>query len=135
MEIKEACEELKKIAEENNVELPIRLKIGMDKYVPDSTRQGNEKRYLRCFVGKEDVGYLISIITNKKLSEAVNTKGCVIVHGCGMDMAFALQASAYSRAAIAGYSNLFDMNEYTYLGKRIRGRKYPYLNAEKKARW
>lgn len=54
----------------------------------------------------------------------MSVTGSLIVHGCGMDMGFWLQNRVYQRACAKGYPNLFDPDNYKYLGKR---RGYTYI--------
>lgn len=52
---------------------------------------GNQSRYFHCYIGGRNVDHLVSDLTGLKQSKGKDTKGVVIIYGCGMDMTFALQ--------------------------------------------
>lgn len=100
---------------------PIKLEIGLDKVVYDSTGNGKDTRYFTVKISGTDVTRLVAEATGLKLSRAKRTSGSLIVHGSGMDMGFFLQSRMYSAAYREGYPDMFDKDDYKYLGKRIRG--------------
>ncbi len=102
---------------------PIKLEIGLDKFVPDSKKNGNDARYFSVFIGGKDVTALVAYATGLKTSTGYNTYGSIIIHGSGMDMGFALQSRMYSAACRDGYPDMFDKDEYKYLGKRKQWRQ------------
>ena len=101
----------------NKIQQPIKLEIVLVKTVLDKAGNGNDARYFKVCIGGMNVTQMIAEATNLKLSKARNSYGCVIVHGSGMDMGFALQERMYRYACQAGYPKMFDMNDYIYLGK------------------
>lgn len=109
----------------NNIKTPIKLEIGLDKIVYDRTHNGNDAKYLRVFIEGKDVTTMIANAINLKMSYAKGSYGCLIIHGTGMDIGFALQDRMYRAAYQAGYPDMFDRDFYTYLRKKHNG-KYPY---------
>lgn len=94
-----------------NVEKPIKLELGLVKVSSDRMT-----RYLRVKIKGYDVTQMIANATEKRISKAKTTNGCLIVKGCGMDMGFALQDNVYHRAKRLGY-DIFHPSDYVYLGK------------------
>lgn len=111
---------------ENDIPTPVQLEIGLDKIVHDRTGRGNEARYLSVRINGKDVTRMVAEATGLRVSLAKDTLGCLIIHGCGMDMGFALQDRMYRAASQEGYPDMFDRGIYQYLGKRGRYGKYPY---------
>lgn len=103
---------------------PIKLEIGLVKVVPDRDRCGNDARYFEVKIHGSTVTQMVAEATNLKISKARDTYNCLIVHGSGMDMGFALQDRLYHKASQAGYPNMFDKDEYIYLGKRNKDGTY-----------
>ena len=97
--------------ENNNVQKPIKLEIGLVKVSSDRMT-----RYFRVKINGFDVTQMIANATEKKLSKAKTTDGCLIIKGCGMDMGFALQNSVSRRAEQLGF-DIFHPSEYIYLGR------------------
>lgn len=98
--------------ENNNIKTPIKLEIGLAKI----DYRNCQTRYFRVYINGHDVTQMIANAVNLKLSKAKRTNNCLIVHGCGMDMGLALQDRVY-RAAYQYNSNLFDKDDYIYLGR------------------
>ena len=102
---------------ENNNEKSIRLSLKLEKIVRDRSGRGNDARYFRCFIDNHDVSVMVANLIGRNYSKATknNTRNCVIVHGCGMDMAFWLQSKVYRAAYEAGYTEMFDNQKYNLL--------------------
>lgn len=98
---------------QNNIPQPVELKIGIVKVVPDRYRQGNDARYMRVYIGDIEVSRMVAEFTGLKVSHSRNTYETVIIHGCGMDMCFALADNVRSRASYQGYPDMFS-NYYNY---------------------
>ncbi|MGN0414433.1 MAG: hypothetical protein ACI4FX_02950 [Agathobacter sp.] len=98
----------------------IQLEIGLDKIANRNHPDGNQSRYFHVFVDGKDVTKEIAEFAGLRMS----VSGSLIVHGCGMDMAFWLQHRVYQRACMKGHPDLFDPDLYKYLGRRRGGRYY-----------
>ena len=107
----------------NKIEQPIKLDIALEKIAYDKTGRGNDSRYFKVYIGGMNVTQMVAEAANLKLSKARDTRDCVIVHGSGMDMGFALQDRVQRAAYQAGYPNMFDRDLYNYLGRK-HGNKY-----------
>lgn len=101
---------------QNNIPQPVELKIQIVKVCPDRYRQGNDARYMRVWIGDTEVSRMVSEYTGLKLSKSRDAYESVIIHGCGMDMCFALSDCVRSRAKYDGYENMFS-NYYKYIGR------------------
>ena len=78
--------------------VPIKLDLQLVKVVTSGREStSNQSRYFHCYIGGRDVDRFVSDLTGLKQSKADDTKGAVIIHGCGTDMAFALQQKCKSR--------------------------------------
>lgn len=104
----------------SNIQLPIRLDIGLDKVSSDGMT-----RYMKIQIDGHDVTQMVANAINCKISKARDTYGDMIVKGVGMDMGFYVQDKLSRAAYQAGYPDMFDRQFYNYLGKRSHGR-YPY---------
>ena len=102
---------------------PIKLEIGLDKIVWDRRRNGNDARYLTVRINGQLVTRAVAEVTGLKMSKAQDTYGSLIIHGSGSDMGWVLQTMVYSAAYREGFPDMFDRDEYKWLGKRIRGCK------------
>lgn len=111
---------------DNHIEQPVQLEIGLDKVVYDRARNGKDARYFTVRIDGKNVTQMIAEAVGLKVSRARETYGSLIIHGTGMDMGFALQYRMYSAACQAGYPDMFDRDDYRYLGKRIPGGKNEY---------
>ena len=107
----------------NKIEQPIKLELALDKIVYDSKGCGNDARYFQVYIGGCNVTQMVAEATKLKLSKARDSYGCLIAHGSGMDMGLFVQDRMYRAAYQAGYPNMFDKDDYIYLGKK-RGNKY-----------
>ena len=96
------------------------LTFSLDKTVHDRTGSGKEKRFLRCFIGDEDVSRMVADFVGEKASTAKATKGCVIVTGTGFPAPQYLQNLVWERASEAGFPHMFDEQSCTFLGKHKR---------------
>ena len=99
---------------------PLKLDIGIDGVSVDGTT-----RYMTVKLGGYNITHMIAKAADYKISGSKQYRDSLIIHGCGMDMCFALQNRVYQRACNAGYPDMFDNNYYNYLGVRKRG-VYPY---------
>ena len=107
----------------NKIQQPIKLELELVKVVYDRMGRGHDSRYFKVYIGGRNVTQMVAEATNLKISKAKTTNGCVLVHGSGMDMGFALQDRVQRAAYQAGYPNMFDRDSYIYLGRK-RGNKY-----------
>lgn len=98
--------------EQNNIKTPIKLQIGLVKLI----NTGTQKRYFRVYIDGHDVTQMVANAVGLKLSKAKDTYNCLIIKGCGMDMGFALQCRV-SKHSYQYNPNLFDKDDYIYLGK------------------
>ena len=96
---------------------PVVFEVGLDKV----NLSGTNTRYLRYFIQGQDVTGLVANALGSKLSTARDTYGCLIRHGCGMDIALGVIWDLNDKVETKG---LFSEN-YKYLGKKVRG-KYEY---------
>lgn len=110
----------------NGLGKDIRLSIGLDKIANKLSPNGNQSRYLRCFLDGHEVTGMVASLCGFTTSNAKDTRGCIIVHGCGMDMGFYVQSKVYSCAFENGEKEMFDKSNYNYIGKRMRNGKYSY---------
>ena len=101
----------------NNIPQPIKLKIQIVKICPDRHRQGNDARYMRVWIDNTEVSRMVSEYTGLTLSKSRNAYETVIIHGCGMDMCFALVDVIRSRSMYEGYDNMFS-TDYQYIERR-----------------
>ena len=97
-------------------EFPIKLEIKLEKIADKWNKDGDQRRYFRCYIDGTEVTMAVAEVLNRTISKAKDTNGCMIVHGCGMDMAHWIQNEIWSRFSYAGYKEMFDANEYKYLG-------------------
>lgn len=104
----------------NHIKTPLKLEIGLDKVSSDGTT-----RYFTTKINGDDVTGMVAKALDNKISKAKDTPFKMIVHGCGMDMAFAIQYQLYRKFDSADLGNLIDKNNYAWLGK-IENGKYPY---------
>lgn len=104
----------------------IMLSIGLDKLANRLSPSGNQVRYLRCFLDNHEVTGMVASLCGFKLSKARDTYGCIIVHGCGMDMGHYIQDRVHSYAFQNGEKELFSDSDYHYIGKKGKDGKYPY---------
>ena len=96
---------------------PYRLYICIHKVGNQGT-----SRYMRVYVCEGvEVTNFVATILGYKISNAKDTYGCMIVHGCGMDMCFHV---VNTLASIVNpiYQNLINGDYYNYVeaGKRRR---------------
>ena len=105
----------------NDLGKDIRLSIGLDKLA-----NRKQTRYFRCFLNEQEVTGMVASLCGFTTSNAKDTRGCIIVHGCGMDMGFYVQSKVYSCAFENGEKEMFDKSNYNYIGKRMRNGKYSY---------
>ena len=96
---------------------PVIFEVGLDKV----NYRGTNTRYLRYFIQGQDVTSMVANAIGGKLSNAKDTYGCLIRHGCGMDIALSVIWDLNSKAETKG---IFSEN-YKYLGKKVNG-KYEY---------
>ncbi len=96
----------------SGVQQPIKLGLKLEKVVYDRNRQGNDARYFSVYVGVANITQMVAEAVNLKLSKAKDTRGCLIIHGSGMDMGFALQSRVYKYACQDGFPNMFDCGNY-----------------------
>lgn len=106
----------------NHIKTPLKLEIGLDKISNDWIT-----RYFTIKINGNNVTGMVANALNVRISKAKDTFCSMIVHGCGMDMAFAIQYQLYKEFASVGLGNLIDRNNYVWLGK-IENGKYPYDN-------
>lgn len=111
---------------DHNLEEGIQLSIGLDKLANKNHPMGKQSRYFRCFINGADVTGMVASLCDLPVSRARGSYGCLIVHGCGMDMGFYLQDKVYSRAYQNGEPKMFDNANYHFLGCRKRNGTYPY---------
>lgn len=104
----------------NHIKTPLKLEIGLDKVSSDGMT-----RYFTTKINGDDVTGMVAKALDNKISKAKDTPFKMIVHGCGMDMAFAIQYQLYREFASADLGDLIDKNNYAWLGK-IKNGKYPY---------
>ena len=97
--------------------MPIMLDIGLHKLADRNHPKGNQKRYLKCYVGDFDITKFVAETTNLPFSEAKDSPGCVIIHGCGMDMGLALINRINAHLGCKAFSE-----DYNYLGKWSKGK-------------
>lgn len=109
----------------SNFTMPIQLEIGLDKLANQYSPTGNQSRYMRVKIQGKDVTEMVADMINLKISHAKDTDGCLIIHGCGMDMAYNIQYNVYKQAYILGFPEMFDECNYKYLGKKTKG-SYPF---------
>lgn len=114
------------IIKERGYSDPVKFDIGLDKLTHRNDPDGNQRRYFRVFLNGQDVGHLVAQSCGLSLSMANDAYNCIIVHGCGMDMAFWGVYQIYCTAENRGYHNMISQY-YNFLGKKSRG-KYPYQN-------
>lgn len=103
---------LYKFIEQTNMPQPVTLEIKMVKVRYDRNRQGRDTRYMKVYARGSDITQMCADILGRKLSEARDTYGCIIVHGSGMDMCYDLANRIYNKACEQGYPNMF-VNGYT----------------------
>lgn len=96
----------------------IKLEIGLDKVV----FRHPQTRYFSVFVNGKNITEMVANALGRKTSYSKDTNGSMIVHGCGMDMGFAVQNAVYKHCCSEGYPDLIDRDDYTYLGRRKYGR-------------
>ena len=96
----------------NMIDKETKLDLRLEKIVKDRYGNGNDSRYFRCFINGNDVSQMLADFVHLKHSTAKATNGCVIVHGCGMDMAFWLQYRVYNKAVSLNYLKMFDSDKY-----------------------
>ncbi len=117
---------------EAGIKTPVKLEIGLDKLQFDRSHNGNDVRYMSCFItanGKRvDVTPMVSEATGFYLSKASDTYNSIIVKGSGSDMGYEVVYRLCSHAFNAGYPDMF-VKDYKYLGKRSKG-KYPFEKGE-----
>lgn len=106
----------------NHIKTPLKLEIGLDKVSSDGMT-----RYFTIKINGDDVTGMVAKALDNKISKAKDTPFKMIVHGCGMDMGFAVQYQLYREFASADLGDLIDKNNYAWLGK-IKNGKYPYDN-------
>lgn len=83
---------IRNTAVETGSMIPVKLNLCLVKTVTKGRENsGNQSRYFHCYVGGRNVDRFVSDLTGLKQSKGKGTKGAVIIHGCGMDMAYALQ--------------------------------------------
>lgn len=104
----------------NHIKTPLKLEIGLDKVSSDGMT-----RYFTIKINGDDVTGMVAKALDNKISKAKDTPFKMIVHGCGMDMGFAVQYQLYRAFASADLGDLIDKNNYAWLGK-IKNGKYPY---------
>jgi len=104
----------------NHIKTPLKLEIGLDKVSSDGMT-----RYFTIKINGDDVTGMVAKALDNKISKAKDTPFKMIVHGCGMDMGFAVQYQLYREFASADLGDLIDKNNYAWLGK-IKNGKYPY---------
>ena len=107
----------------NNIQTPVQLEIGLDKLKNRLSPDGDQIRYFHVRIGGTDVTSMAAELAGLPVSHAKDTEGSLIIHGCGTDMGFALQARIYRNACAEGYPDMFDDSIYRYLGHRIGKRK------------
>lgn len=91
----------------------VKFRVGIDKVSSDGMT-----RYMHFYIGESDVTGMIANVLGKKLSQAKDTYGSLIVKGCGMDMAFAVIVDIKYKSEFPDvYSEYYD-----YLGKKKRGK-------------
>ena len=91
----------------------VKFRVGLDNVSSDGMT-----RYMHFYIGEHDVTGMIANVCNYKLSQARNSYGSLIVHGCGMDMAFSVITNIKSKSAFPDvYSESSD-----YLGKKKRSK-------------
>ena len=91
----------------------VKFRVGIDKVSSDGMT-----RYMHFYIGEHDVTGMIANVCKYKLSQARNSYGSLIVHGCGMDMAFSVITNIkYKSEFPEVYSEYYD-----YLGKKKRGK-------------
>lgn len=83
----------------------------------DRLDRQRQVRYFRVFVDGEDVSRMVGDFIGKRVSSARGTCDCVIVRGCGMNMGFWIQDALHSAAYAEGFPDMFDADEYDYLGR------------------
>ena len=103
----------------NHIETPVKLEIELIKLANRYSGTGNQSRYFRVSIGGKDLTQTIANIAGLKLSKARDTNGCLIIHGSGMDMGFALQDKIRRRACQEGYPDLF-ADDYIYVDENDR---------------
>lgn len=101
-----------RFAEEQGLTVPFKFGVRLCKVAKDGT-----VRYLRLYIGTLEVTGMVANILGKKVSRAKDTYGCLIVHGCGMDMAFAVVDSLWQRALTMGAHVYFDHTDYIFIDK------------------
>lgn len=100
----------------NGVKQPVRCSIGLHKVSGDGMT-----RYFRVYIEGHDVTTMAAKAIGLTVSKAKDSYGCVIIHGCGSDMALEIQHRLY-RAAFEKYGDMFDINSYDYIGRYNRGK-------------
>jgi len=90
---------------------PYRLSIKLCK-----VGNGGMTRYMRVYREDGEITQMIANITGWKVSKAKDTYGCVIVHGCGMDMAFHL-VNTVGRVVNYRYPDAIDTQYYKLIEK------------------
>lgn len=97
---------------DNNLQ-EVKFKVGIDKISSDGMT-----RYMHFYIGDRDVTGMIANILGRKLSQARDTYGSIIVKGCGMDMAFSVIVDIKYKSEFPDvYSDYYD-----YIGKKRRGK-------------
>lgn len=100
------------VAVETATPVPIKLDLQLVKVVTSGREStGNQSRYFHCYVGGRNVDRFVSDLTGLKQSKAADTRGAVIIHDCGMNMAYALQQRCKERAPklfADSYGRIFD---------------------------
>ena len=99
----------------NNIPQPIKLKIQIVKTCLDRCGRGKDARYMRVWIGEHEVSPMVADAYGLKVSKSKNAYNTVIIHGCGMDMCFALANGIYRHACANGYPNMFDYANYEYV--------------------
>lgn len=109
----------------HNLSSPIKLQIGLHKLANRLASDGNQKRYFKVYAKCDNYAYditkFVSESTGLSYSLAKDTYGCVIISGCGMDMAFQL-ISLLNQSVYEYGVDLFDTDTYEYLGKWSHGK-------------
>lgn len=73
------------------------------------------------FLNEHEVTRMVADALDSKVSTAKDTYGCIIRHGCGMDIAL---GTIWSLQKTVKEPNFYS-TEYKYLGKKKKG-KYEY---------
>ena len=106
---------LAKLIEREKIKKPVRLEIKLLKLTNRLDPNGNQRRYFNVKLNDIEISQTIADLTGLHLSNAKDlSEPAVIIRGCGMDMALALQLDVKSKMNQEGYKDYID-SDYNFI--------------------